>query len=148
MRKEGRERDALLTLTLSVMENRPAYKLALAAGHGFQDIDNLLGGAHRVFLSGGGLTPGTFAPSAPVLRLRDLIFVHTIHNFGIFAARKPKEEKGGGLIPLFGQKIPISKRILIFQILNEIVTFIFLWVFVFPTLFKVFGCPCCLSQKT
>ncbi len=37
------------------MKNIPAYKVAFAAGRGFQDVDNLLCGAQLVFLHRGGL---------------------------------------------------------------------------------------------
>ncbi len=51
---------------------------------------------------------------------------------------------GGFPLPV-GSQIPISNLILTNQILIESVSFIRLWVFVFPTLFKVFGFPFCLS---
>ena len=119
------------------MKNRPADVVAFAAVHGFQDVHHLPGGINCIGLHAGVLSPGAGTRTATGgFSLIVSFTFHTIHNFGIFATRKPKEEKGGGLIPLSGQKIPISKRILIFQILNEIVTFIFLWVFVFPTLYR------------
>ena len=57
----------------------------------------------------------------------------------IFAAKTQRWEG----FPSLWCQIQISNLILTFQILIEIATFIELWVFVFPTLFKVFGIPCC-----
>ena len=119
------------------MKNSSADIIAFAACDGLQDVHDLPGGINGVRLHAGVLAPGAGTRSATDgFSLIVLFTFHTIHKFGIFAARKPKEEKGGGLIPLSGQKIPISSRILIFQILNEIATFILLWVFVFPTLYR------------
>ena len=83
------------------MDNRPAYIVALAAGNGFQDVHDLLRGINGVRLHAGVLAPraGTRTATGGFSPIVSFTF-HTIHNFGIFAARKPKVEKGGESVPL------------------------------------------------
>ncbi len=131
-------------------------EVSLAAFHLREDVMHLLRGAEAIVVHALLLTASAFSGTAPArfVELLNLSMnLHSLEKFGLtenlvtFAVRKPKV---GGVSPsLWCQNHSLTlitslRSILMVmnQTLNEIAAFMELWVFVSPTLFKVFGIPC------
>ena len=131
-------------------------EVGLAALHLRENVVHLLRGAKAIVVHTLFLAASAFARTAPALLVGHFnrsMNLHSLEKFGLikkivtFAVRKPKV--GGAPPSLWCQNHSLTlitslRSILMVmnQTLNEIVAFIELWVFVSPTLFKVFGFPC------